>query len=105
MPDSTVPQPYQDKNKPIAESQLTLAGQRLAHLMTTIFPNTPVLADQEQIFHTPETEVHADGPSSSEVIEKIQEVLEQTREKVLEKTEKVEKKVEAAINRFKAFLN
>jgi hypothetical protein len=37
-----VPQAYQDANKPIAEKQLTIAGLRLAHLMTTIFPNTPV---------------------------------------------------------------
>ncbi len=46
-----VPQSYIDANLPIAEQQMVLGGLRLAHLMTTIFPNTPVAveADVEQI--------------------------------------------------------
>jgi len=84
VPDSTVPQAYQDVNKPIAESQLTLAGQRLAHLMTTIFPNKPVV--QEQIFHTPESSVSAEKPDVIPTLEMISQTISQTPiESIMEK--------------------
>jgi len=46
-----VSQSYIDTNLPIAEQQMVLGGLRLAHLMTTIFPNTAmeVEGDVEQI--------------------------------------------------------
>jgi hypothetical protein len=47
---TVVPQAYQDKNIPIAERQVVLAGLRLAYLLTTIFPDTPVVQEQEPKF-------------------------------------------------------
>jgi len=92
-------------NKPIAESQLTLAGKRLAHLMTTIFPNTPVLAEPEQIFHSQTQEVHVERPDAIPTLEMIQNTITQTKQNILEKAQGVQKEVKSVINKFKSFLN